>query len=255
MVLNSKEIIKAVINSAKRLNPTTETGSNFTVTFNRDVKRIVEIALEAVQIPYSFYTINSSNNVLSFNKGAISITIPAGNYTTSNLTSLLKTLINTAFNDTTTSVTIAYSNLIMSITRGTTFNVDAMVDYPISTAANMLGYGISTPTALTSIGNNAVNISGPNYILVRSTLLTKAISHQMLYSDNSYSNVLLSVPVCISPGGIINLNDKVSIPIKYSYKFDILAGTPIDIKITDEFGNILSMNGSDISIQFAFITE
>lgn len=256
MVLNNKEIIRAVINSEKKLNTSgTETGSNFTFTFNKDITRITEIVVESVQIPYTFYAINALNNVLTFNKGLVKITIPPGNYTTATLSLILRTLINTAFNDTTTNIVFTYASYAITITRGIAFNVDAVKDIPASIASKALGFNISTVTALSVTGNNVINIAGPNYILITSNLLTHPIHHQMLYADNSYTNVLVSMPVDASPGDIINLREKVSVPVKFSYKFAILAGTPIDITITDEFGNILNMNGADVSIQFVFITE
>lgn len=254
MVLN-KELVRAAINSEKRLKPLTETGSNFTFAFNKDITRIKEIILESVQIPFSFYAIGPHNNVLTFNQGAVSITITPGNYTTATLTLMLRTLINTAFNDNTTNIIFTYSTYTLNITRGIAFNVDSIADIPASTAARVLGFSVSTATATSVTGNNVVNLSGPNYLLLVSSLLTHPIHHQMLYADNTYSNVLVSIPIGISPGDIITLREKVSVPIKLSYKFNILAGTPIDFMITDEFGNILDMNGADVALQLVFVTE
>lgn len=256
MVLNSKEIIRAVINSEKKINASgVETSSNFTFTFNKDITRITDIIIESVQIPYSFYAINALNNVLTFNRGTVSITIPPGNYSTSGLCITLIALINAAFNDNSTKVIFTYSTYTLTITRGISFNVDAAKDIPASTASRVLGFTISTATAMSVTGNATINISGPNYILLTSNLLTHPINHQMLYADNSYANVLVTMPIDASPGDIINLREKVSVPVKFSYKFSIAAGTPIDIKLTDEFGNALNMNGSEVALQLVFVTE
>lgn len=253
--MSVKEFIRGVVNSRKRLNPTTETSSNFTFSFNRNVHRITEIVLTSIQIPYSFYSINATNNVLTFNDDALFITLVPGNYTSTSLTLALKQLIDSAFGDTTTVVTFSYSTYKITITRGVAFSVDSYTDVPQSTLSNILGFAITTATAISVTGINVINISGPNYINIVSNFLTKPIDHKVLYINSSYSNVLATIPVTVGPGNTITSFYQVSEPIRFSYKYSILTTSIIDFKITDEYGNILNLNGLDIDIQFYFITE
>lgn len=251
----SKESIRAIISSKKRRNPTTETSSNFTFSFGRSISRITEIIIESVQIPFSFYAINSNNNVLTFNNGAIHITITPGNYAPNSLTTEIKKNMDLAFSDTTTIVTFSFGTAKLTIARGTSFKVDAKIDQPLSTASALLGFNISSTTATSVKGDSVINISGPNYISIVSNVLTNPINHTVLFANNTYTNVLTTIPVNVSPFDIITLYYKITNPIRLGYKFGMTASTVIDISIIDDDGNVLNMNGADISMQVVFITE
>lgn len=249
----TKERVRAVINSKDRLNPLTETTSDFTFSFNRNNSRITEIILESIQIPFSFYVINSSNNVITFNSGAIVATIAPGNYNSSSLSLELKNKINTAFGDTNTTVTYSSSTFKLTITRTTSFVIDSFVTIPASTLSKTIGFRISSVSGTTAIGDTAINISGPNYLLIYSKFLARPIFRKTLYVNDNYQDVLIAVPVNTSQGNIITMNP--NIPIRLSYKFNISSSDIIDIQIRDENENIINLNGLDIALQLVFVTE
>jgi hypothetical protein len=271
MVFNSGETVRAFVTSKYRLNtiqpdPTTgitgETTGNFTFSFNEDIMRITEIIVESIQIPYSFYVINALNNSLTFDNQTVEITIPPGNYTTTTLASKLTALINAGYNDTTTTVSFNYSTFTLTISRGTAFIIDSLYGgfgSPFTgTAARLLGFDTGTTLATSATSSKPINISGPNYLLLRSNFLSRPISNKMVtnaHSSVSYNDVILTVPVSASPGDIITLDEKMPLPIKFGYKFNILNTDIIDFTITDEEGTIMDFNEIDYSIQFAFITE
>lgn len=254
MTLGKREVIRAVVNSQTRLNLSEETSSNFTFSFNKDIKRVVEIYISSIHVPFSFYAIGDYNNTFTMNNGAITITIPPGNYTITTICSTLKSLLDTAFNDTTTNVVFSYTTFKLTITRGIAFNIDAVM-YPYTNAAKILGFNISTSTAVSVTADSTINISGPNYIVLHSKVLSHPINNKILYSNSAYENVLATIPVDAGIGEILSLTNTVPLPIKYSYKYNYMAGTAIDFTITDEFGNILNLNGGDVAIQLVFITE
>jgi hypothetical protein len=231
-----------------------ETSSNFTFSFNKDIKRIVEIYISSIHVPYSFYAISDYNNTFTMNNGNITITIPPGNYTTTTICAILKSLIDSAFNDTTTNVIFSYSTFKLTITRGIAFNIDAVI-YPYTNAAKILGFNTSSQVAFSVTSDSAINISGPNYIVLHSKVLSHPINNKILYSDDTYTDVLATIPVDVGVGEILSLTNTVPLPIKYSYKYNYVAGSAIDFTITDEFGNILNLNGGDVAIQLVFITE
>src|SRR6185436_14253729 len=134
-----KEYIRARIDSAKRLNPSTESTAKFTYSFNEHTKRIIEYIIESVSIPYTFYELNDSNNVITFNNGTITATVPPGHYTASSLTTTLKSLIDIAFGDATTNVSYSNNTYKLTIARGTPFIVDSHKDVLESTASAALG--------------------------------------------------------------------------------------------------------------------
>lgn len=87
MHLNDGFVKTIRINSEERLNPTTATSSNFTVSLGNDTQLadINRIAIKSISIPNTQYNIQSSgvhaNNVFSYNNGAPqAITIPPGFY-------------------------------------------------------------------------------------------------------------------------------------------------------------------------------
>jgi hypothetical protein len=253
----NRETISSVINSSRRLNGSsfTETSSNFTYSFNESVTRIDQMIFTSVQVPYTFFIWNSNNNVLTFNGNTVSVTIPSGSYSMSGITAILQNAINTAFGDTSTLVTYNISTFKITISRGTAFVIDAFKDVPESTASTMLGFSVSTTNSVTATGQNAANISGPNYILVESEKLAKARLHKTIYADNSYRDVILVLPVDVSYGDIITLTGKIPVTVTYSYKLNIESTEKIDIKITDENHNIIDLNGSEATFHITFISR
>ncbi len=247
-----KERVRAVCNSRTRLNPLTETSHNFTFSFNENLTRISEIQIERVEIPYSFYAINTTNNVLTFNSGANSITITPGNYTASTLITELTNKITASIGGSPI-VTFSSSTYKLTITRGSAFRVDSYIDIPASTASYNLGFRVSSASSSSVTADSAMNISGPNYILISSNYLTNGIQHKTMYSDSSYQNVFWAVPVNCSPGDTII--EETTIPIRLNSKISISSSDIIDIKLYDDRGALLNLNGLDWSIQFVFFIE
>ena len=252
----NKETITAVINSARRLNDSlfTETSSNFTYSFNDSISRIDQMIFTSVQVPHTFFIWNSNNNVLTFNNNTVVATITPGSYNMSTLMSMLKASIDTAFADLTTVVTYNASTFKITIQRGTAFIIDAAVSQPTSTAAILLGFSVSTINSVTATGQNAANISGPNYILVESAYLAKARLHKTIYADNTYRDVILVLPVDVSYGDTITLTGKIPVTISYSYELIINSTDKIDIKITDENHNVIDLNGLESAFHITFIS-
>lgn len=252
---STKERSNAVINSKTRLSPLSSTTSNFTYSFYRRYSRITEIVIRSIQLPFGFYAVNSTNNVLKFNSNAISVTVTPGNYNTSTLAIELKSKIDTAFGDTNTTITFSTTTYKLTIARTTPFVVDAEVDVPSSTFAKLIGFYVSSTSGNSATGDGVINISGPNYIVVESAFLTKAIQHRTNYSSSLYSNVLATVPVVVSPGDIITLDNQLLLPVRLNYKFNIETTDIIDIVLKDDVGNILDLNKADIAIHLTFISE
>lgn len=249
----TKEHIRCCINSRDRLNPLTETSSDFTFSFNDKVTRIVDIYVDSVQIPYSFYAINSNNNVLTFNNGVNSITITPGNYTATTLSTEIETRMAVVFAGQSPNVTFSNITFKLTISKSAPFIVDAYDDVPASTAATLLGFKESSASGTSVTGDSAINLAGPNYLLIKSSFLTKAIHHKTLYKDNSYQEVLFMAPVNVSPGDVISLEPE--LPIRLSHKIEIDTTDIIDVSIYDEFDNLLDLNGLDWAMQLILMTE
>jgi hypothetical protein len=250
-----KERVNVVINSKKRRLPNTETSSNFTYSLNRDITRITDIIIKAVQMPYTFYGVNSLNNVVTFNNNAAFITIEPGNYTSTTMSIELKSKIDLALGGTSTVVTFNNVTYKFTITRGSAFILDGAPTVPASTAAKILGFSVSSPSASTIISDSVVSLSGPNYVNIISTFLTKTIHHKVIYADSSYEGVLFTIPLNGGPGDIITVGEQPTLPVRLSYKAKILSTDIIDIILKDDDNVIINLNGSDFSMELVFITE
>ena len=254
-----KERVRAVINSKDRNLPLTETSGNFTYSFNRNINRITDIVIESVQIPYTFYSFNSTNNVLRFEySGPKSITIAEGNYNTSSLAAEIKSKLDTAASITST-ILFSFITMKFSIATGASnitiySSTDLTSPDALSTASTYLGFRENTQTpAATVYSDSVVKINGPDYISICSSFLSKPVYNKTTYANNTYDDVLLTIPINTGPGGII-ISDSTH-TIKYSYKYEIKTTDIIDFQIKDDLGNILDFNGIDISMQIIFITE
>ncbi len=248
MVL-TKERVQAVVNSGARLNPLTETAGNFTWSFNEDVSRVTDILIKAVQIPFSFYAINANNNYMIIN--ATTVTITSGNYTATSLIPELISKIDAAIGGVST---ITYSTQTLKFTINHSANIQ-ITDNTAGTSplAAILGFSTTTATATTHTADQVANISGPNYLRIVSTFLTKPIHHKTLYTDDTLSTTLLVIPVHAGYGDIITTEP--NIPVRLSYKLSILSSDVIDITLKDEFDNVVDLNGLDWSMQIVFLTE
>jgi hypothetical protein len=251
---NVKETIPVVVNSLTRLTPLTSTSGNFNYSFSRGISRISSIIIDEIVIPFTFYTINSTNNVLKFDNNTKTATITPGNYTTTTLSSALISAIDTAYGTTTTVVNYNISTFKLTISRGTAFTLQAAIDNPLSTLATALGFRVSSTNAVTATSDSAINISGPNYININSAFLSKPIQSRTLYANNLYNNTLITVPSTVSPGDIMTICD-IDYELIYGYKLSIATTDVIDFSITDDVGNIIDLNGSNIYIGMRFITS
>jgi hypothetical protein len=252
---NESEQNLIVINSAFRLNPTTSNSGNFTYSVNKHITRITALVLKYVQIPFTFYTINNTNNVLTFNNGTKTATIPVGNYTAQTILATLTTVINTVFADTATTVTYNSATFKLTIARGTPFIVDAVTSITASTAAPSLGFYVSSANSVSVTADSTINIAGPNYININSAFLTKPARNLVAFSNGNinYNTTLATIPNNVAPGDFIYF--ELNRQIDYGYNFEIKTTDIIDITITDEFGNILNLNGANLSIQLFALKE
>jgi len=246
-----KERIQVVINSRNRLNPDTDSSSNFTWSYNEIINRITEIRLDSIQIPFMWYIINNTNNTLVVNGN--DIVVSEGNYTA---TTIIPELINKIDAVIGNNTTITFSSITGKLTISGDNPIQIFADNPPTTnspLASLLGFLENSSSALSITGDSTINISGPNYIRIVSDFLTKPINNKTIFSDDSLQNSLLVIPVHSSFGDIITHES--DLPLRLSYKFTIRPSDIIDIKLIDEFNNIIDLNGQEWAAQMTFITE
>ena len=192
-----------------------------------------------VAIPYSFYNINTTNNILKYSISSTiySITIPVGNYTVTNLLSQLISLFPNAFTITYSGITNKFN--FLHSTQDFVFIYD---QYNIqSTCFGILGFSLgyqySLNKALTS--DTMANLCPTRCLCISSTFLTQNIT---TVAPNN-SSILCSIPVTVNPYTIISYQNNV---FKVNINSNML--NAVQIKITDQDGNLLNLNSIHWSI-------
>jgi len=253
-----QEEIEVLIHSQYRNNPTTSNHANFTYNLNRSIDRVAEVQISSIQVPYAYYAFNDNNRTLTLGgAGAGSAQITAGNYTTSTITTALKTALESimgatatvTYNSTTNKFTLAHS--------GTSFFVD-------TTASNNIAYAIgfeSNQSASTSLTSDAVvDLSGPKHLVLKSTILTQYAAEKnttsatlaAIYVNNLgvSDNILHTIPINAQPSGII-----LDVPLRTSsirLNRIISFQNNIDFLLEDDEGNEIELNGKEWSIKLIF---
>jgi len=143
---------------------------------------MMSVAVRNIQLPCSFYTVNDFNR--SFMVNGSTYQIEAGNYTTSDLTNALNSILSP--------IQVSYSKIKNSLTFTDTSTMTIQ-------ASRLLG--ISAETSGTTIQSDlAIDLSGTRAIFVRSMNMDyRSISSRTL----GETNTLVRVPTNANRNGII----------------------------------------------------
>ncbi len=246
----SRDSICVFVDSKFRVSPTTTTSSDFKYRLDAAVDRVKDIDIRSIQIPRSYYVINARNNVIQLTAGT-GIVAP-GNYSINTLIVALTTVANAVGGG---PYTITYSDITgkLTIASGAAFQV-------LTTAPNnicfCLGFSVDSAIAVSNTGDKVVDISGPNYLIVKSQALTQYRAKQCVGPDGrDNKSILTSVQINTNPS-IININS----PIYHTATITI-NGKPqripqdLDFQLYDSDGNLLDLNGGEWTLQLVFKLE
>lgn len=206
--------------------PTIEIPSNFHI----------HVSIENFACPYTFYNINSSNNLLVYYENTTynTLTITPGNYNTNSLIShLLQTMTN---------FTITYS----SITNKFTFSNQVQFSFASnSTCLSLLGFSTGA-TAINNIltSDICVNLSPYRCICIGSNLRTFSVN-TILPNNQS---ILASIPINTAPNSIIIYENKNN--FKCNTYTNIIKN--LRIRLMDHKFNTLDLNGCHWTITLKF---
>jgi len=185
-------------------------------TFSNPLGNIDYIKILEVQIPFSFYVINSTNNKFFYidSNTAIShlITIPVGNYNGSTMAASLATQLSAASS---TVFTVEFLNPIQkfrftSSSNEFVFQFGVKGDHGDTNPRIWLGFddGLSSSSlSKVLVSPNVSAVTGPNYLYVNSSTIGPLCG---IYSEESIGGVgreMAQVPVNCSAGGVIFWQD------------------------------------------------
>ena len=196
----------------------------------------IYLSVVSCLIPYSFYNINNSNNVLQYSFDGITIntlSIPIGNYNVNSLLSVLKSNL-VAF-------TITYDNIKNKFTL--THPTNNFMFMSSSTCLQILGFNNNETISsfifsLTSV--NCVNVYTIRTVQVNSNLITYNINK---VQKNNFC-ILCSVPITCTPFSLIEYINRTN------FKTNLFLNriSNIKIKLTDDNGNLIDLNGCHYSL-------
>jgi hypothetical protein len=201
----------------------------------------IYLSLQNASIPFSFYNFNSLTNTLNYiiNGVTTNIIIPDGNY---NITQLITYLSSV------TPFTITYNNITNKLNFiHSTYNFTFK---STSLCLSMLGFTSlidvsSTALSLTSV--NCVNIQNIKRINISSNLITYNISKGLL---NNFS-ILASIPINKPAFSIIEYSN--TNHFRTNLFINII--TVIKIKLIDEYGRLINLNGQNFCLTIQLDVE
>jgi len=198
-----------------------------------DIKHVQYQIVDA-QIPVSFYNVNYTNNVLSYQISSVnySITADPGNYS---FTSLATNLIAKFLaNGHIFSITINKQNgLVTFSTTGTNFI------FQVSSMFNILGLlANKNSTSFNLVCDYPFNVLGITKIKIVSQMFN---SYNIDSANNGLSNNLALIPVDQPSFGLIVYENKSN--SKYTLRTDTL--DEIDLQILDQNNNLINFNNID----------
>jgi hypothetical protein len=206
--------VNLFVNSAQRL---TGNSNSFSLLLNPPLQlkgnnSVWEVKVATANIPYSFNTVNASNNKLFgfINNQLWSITVPAGNYNILNLISTIRPLIISACSALGHAINLnwTYTKTIAKTTMVYTGLVPFVIDYNSSSVLmTMLGFksNISLTNGQSITSSQCVNVNPVQSLYVRSDTLNQSFENrEALLTKGEVTDILAEIPVQTAPLTFIN---------------------------------------------------
>ena len=198
----------------------------------------MSISCQTASIPYSFYNCDDFNNKLSFIQNSITynVLIPQGNYNVNTLITALKILLGVNFN-------IIYNSLDNTYTfTNSLYNFTLL---KTSSCFEMLGF--KTGINITSVSKSLKSTLSINLFTIRNIYVSSNnfILNNVNNSTPNNSSILCSIPIQSSSGSIITYSNIYNV---YNEVHNVSNLTLLHIKLTDQDGDLIDLNGCHFSI-------
>lgn len=264
--MSYKPHISLELNSKKRTRGSIE---DFTVllghqiTFSQKPSKSYFMRLENIQIPYSFYQVNSNNNVFKLTETDgvtphnISITIDEGNYTITELLTELEAGLDAATQDA-NNYTLTYDDITNKITirydggTSTSITIDTIANG--STLNELLGLGKPDTNTITgddnslvladgvdSVAPNSVDLHYISYIIVETSITSN--NH---YDEDGQLHIGARVPIT-QDRNVINFFQNHEGHLTRLNNKGVMSEIRMILK--DENGNTINLNKVDWSCE------
>jgi hypothetical protein len=244
------------------------------------IPNLAAIKIIEIQIPFSFYVFNNSNNTfLLSEQGGVTnavVTIPIGNYNSTTLATQLATSLNAAGS---TTYTVTFSGAASTPSTGK-FSISSAAGagnpFTLTFGANaddtgaknprlFLGFNgganVSDSVTPTLVAPNVALISGPNYLYLNSKFLGPATTTLLPRGAVSLGSgtagpQLAKIPINVQPGGTIYWQDPN--PLMWFPLHNMTLLTQFDLYIT--VGNLATpsvtrLNGLSFSVKLGLLSN
>ena len=209
----------------------------------KPLNNVAAIKILEAQIPFTFYTINSSNCTFTLSEGGVAngattVTLVQGNFNYSTLIPMLESALNAAsviignswnysvfYNQAQLNLTVhtvnaaSANNSFFAFTFGQGLNDNGQTNARLAlgfsggfSASNIIPHSMVGVMNLT--GQNAIQLSGPNYIYICSTALGSVV--HLYLPGNGLLNPpgrgadgpqIAKLPMVVNPGQVVNWLD------------------------------------------------
>jgi hypothetical protein len=212
------------------------------------------INVKQAVIPFSWYNVNETNNKLNMLIGGVnmySLSIPFGNYNINQLISYLSSQIS-LFPGNDKALTIAYSIQTNKLTFTQIHHTLRLL--ATSTCFELLGFNEGTQYDATNTSGTIYvlnSVNGINLFVVRQVYIASDnfILNNVNASNPNDSNILASVCVTGNPNSVIQYENTTTRHLIHHLN-NI---TNLQIKLLDQDGDLLNLNGVNWSITLELI--
>ncbi len=228
-----------------------DSGSRNEPTFylDKNIRHIQQVRIDGVEFPNSYYVFNSQTNSIKFTENGeaeATATITPGNYTSTTILTEIKAALEAVSPDSRTyTVTLDTSTLkiTIAVSSGT-----VIINGATSTAGEFIGFTVANSTAASVEGNQVLNLSGPNYLILRSNL--SALYNRSFYVDGkSANNAVCRVPVHSNSSEVV-FYDASTRPYHQCVSGDI---NDVSFYLTDEANRRIDLNGGILTVYVSLI--
>lgn len=248
----------------------------FKVGGKKPLENIAGIKILEVQIPFSWYIVNSTNNtfvLVETTGGNTNVVIPVGNYSSGTLTTALQTALRSASANSVLYVvsfssTTGKFSVVNGVGTSSVFSFvfqSSVIGDNSTSPIEFLGFNSGTVSSVFGGGNNTLNapnvanITGPNYLYVNSTKLGNLTDMYLPQTSDNMTNgnsgpEMAKVPIGVQPGGTIVWIDPS--PTMFFDLENLSSLTEIDFYLSLGNGDqIVDLNGLSFSLKVGLLVN
>ena len=235
------------------------TSADFTYSFkDYGLTGVKQFRVNKITVPYSFYNQRQQNFIIQYNgAGPVNLLFPAGSYTATGLATKLAGIINATIAN---PITITYDSVLNKFKFTMTGADTLILNFIPGPGGSLANYnigvqmGLILASSVAAVGPfNALtapycaNLNATSNIYISSAILNM---YNVSYFDRIKANIIQSVPVNVNSFNFIIWENS------QQTMFDLMTDNTnisyIDIKILDDYGNVLDLNGLNVIIEIQF---